>query len=375
MTTNLMTTLFDAYTLGANQLKNRAVVAPMTRARAKNHVPDDATVRYYQQRAGAGLIVTEGTPISQEGCGFVDCPGIWNDAQVQGWRKVTDAVHDLGSTIFTQIWHVGRISHTSLQPQGQAPVSSTGRQAAQCKSFARDADGQPGFMTASVPRALETAEVAQRVADFANAARNAVAAGFDGVELHGANGYLIEQFINGAVNDRQDQYGSQNIANRLRFVLEVVDACIAAIGADKVAIRLSPFGRLHELGDFDGEEETFLELARQLAQRQIAYVHIMDQASRGAPAMPAGFLEKFRAAFPGALILAGGLTLDSANQLLAAGTIDLAGFGVPYIANPDLVERFRHGWPLAAADRDTFYGGDLHGYTDYPCYGQTAVAL
>jgi len=365
------TTLFDAYDLSGVPLKNRAVMAPMTRARAPGYVPTDDTVRYYRQRSGAGLIVTEGTPISREGNGFVDCPGLWNDEQVTAWRKVTDAVHDLGGVIFTQIWHVGRMSHTSLQENGAAPVSSTNRPAAGCSAFGYDADGNPAFVAASTPRGLGTDEVPRVVADFARAATNAVAAGFDGVEIHGANGYLVEQFINGAVNDRTDAYGGDTVEHRARFALDVVDACIAAIGAAKVGIRLSPFGRLHDLGDFEGEEETFLYLACELGKRNIAYVHIMDQASRGAPAMPDGFLARFRAAYGGTLILAGGLDLAKANAMIAGGLIDLAAFGAPYIANPDLVDRYRHGWPVAKADQATYYGGDARGYTDYPFYGAT----
>lgn len=363
-----MTTLFDAYDLSGRLLRNRAVMASMTRARAPQNIPNDETARYYSQRAGAGLIVTEGTPVSQEGNGFVDCPGIWNDEQIEGWRQVTAAVHDLGGTIFTQIWHVGRMSHVSVQPGGAAPVSSTTQRAAASSAFGYDVDGKPAFVKASEPRALPTGEVARVAADFARAASNAAQAGFDGVEIHGANGYLIEQFINGAVNDRTDVYRGDTVEGRTRFALEVVDACVAAIGAAHVGIRLSPFGRLHELGDFTGEEETFLHLARELGKRRIAYIHLMDQASRGAPAMPEGFLERLRAAYDGTLILAGGLDLKKANALIEHGTIDLAAFGAPYIANPDLVERYRHGWPTAAVDPSTYYGGTAHGYTDYPFY-------
>jgi len=358
--------LFDPFHLGGRLLKNRAVMAPMTRARAPGNTPTAETARYYRQRAGAGLIVTEGTPISKEGNGFADCPGIWNDAQVAAWRGVTDAVHDVGGTIFTQLWHVGRMSHVSLQDDGKAPASSTNKQAAASSAFAYDEAGRPAFVIASPPRALETAEIARVVADFSQAAENAVRAGFDGVELHGANGYLLEQFLNGAVNDRKDRYGAATLEDRLRFVLEVVDACVDRIGGHRVAIRLSPFGRLHELEAFEGEEDTFLRLGEELGKRGLAYLHVMDQASRGASAMPAGFLEKLRAAYPGTLVAAGGLTLEGANRLISRGTIDLAAFGEPFIANPDLVERFRHGWPIARADRATFYGGGPAGYVDYP---------
>ena len=363
-----MTTLFDPIELGGRTLKNRFAMAPMTRARATNNVPTAEMARYYGQRAGAGLIVTEGTVVSAEGSGFVDCPGIWSDEQVQAWQPVTQAAHDQGSMIFTQIWHVGRMSHVTLQPGGAAPVSSTSRPAANSSAFAYQEDGTAALIQASDPRALETSEIPRIVEDFAVAAENAIKAGFDGVEIHGANGYLIEQFINGAVNDRTDAYGNQSVENRIRLALEIVDACIDRIGAARVAIRLSPFGRLHDLGDFEGEEDTFLTLARELGKRKLAYVHLMDQSSRGAKAMPEGFLAKFRAAYDGILILAGGLDKASANALLADGTIDLAGFGVPFIANPDLVERMRHDWTLTPPDFDTLYGGDQHGHTDWDTY-------
>ena len=363
-----MTDLFAPIQLGKLVLKNRAAMAPMTRARSPENVPTPENARYYAQRAGAGLIVTEGTVISAEGSGFVDCPGLWSDAQVAEWVPVTQAVHDQGAAIFTQIWHVGRVSHTSLQPGGKAPVSATGQQAGTSSAFGYTQDGTPGFVPASKPEALDQAGIARVVEDFANAAGNAVKAGFDGVEIHGANGYLVEQFLNGAVNDRTDAYGSQSVENRIRFALEVVDACIARIGADKVAIRLSPFGRLHDLGDFEGEEETFLTLAAELDKRGVAFIHIMDQASRGAPAMPEGFLEKFRKAFSGVLTLAGGMDLERSNTMIAEGLIDIAAFGAPFTSNSDLVERMRHGWPLTPVDHDAYYGGTARGYTDWPTY-------
>lgn len=345
------------------------VMAPMTRARAPRNLPNDEMVRYYGQRATAGLIVTEGTPISVEGNGFVDCPGIWNAEQIAAWKRVTGRVHDLGGTIFAQLWHVGRLSHTSLQEGGKAPVSSTGKQAANSFAFAWSAPGQPGFVEASPPRALDGDGIAGVVQDFAQAAANAVEAGFDGVEIHGANGYLIEQFINAAVNDRSDRYGGATVESRSRFALDVIDACASRIGPERVGIRLSPFGRLHDLGDFEGEEATFLYLGGELGKRRVVYVHLMDQASRGATAMPPNFLEKFRAAYRGTLILAGGLNLKTASELIDSNVIDLAAFGAPFIANPDLVERYRHHWPLAAPKPAFYYGGDSQGYTDYPHFG------
>ncbi|MBT9372970.1 alkene reductase [Rhizobium sp. CSW-27] len=363
--------LFDTFRLGSFTLKNRAALAPMTRARARNNIPDLNTARYYAQRAGAGLLITEGTIVSPQASGFIDCPGIWSQEQVVGWSRVTRDVHDQGAAIFTQLWHVGRVSHTSVQPEGQAPVSSTARPAATSSAYVYNEHGVPGFVRVSTPQALTISEIAQVVQDFAQAAENAVEAGFDGVEIHGANGYLVEQFLNGAVNDRTDRYGSQNIGNRMRFALEVVDACIARIGASRVGIRLSPFGRLHDLEDFDGEAETFLTLGQELAKRGVIFVHIMDQASRGAAAMPPGFLREFRKTFDGALILAGGLDLERANRALAEGLIDIAAFGAPFTSNPDLVERYRNGWPLRPVEPDRYYGGDARGYTDYTAYSPT----
>ena len=367
-----MTNLFDSIQIGPLRLKNRAVMAPMTRARAPGNLPTTEMARYYAQRANAGLIVTEGTVISPEGSGFVDCPGLWSEDQVAAWQPVTQAVHDQGAAIFTQIWHVGRMSHVSLQPGGTAPISATGRPAANCSAFGYLPDGSAGFVPASTPRALETAEIPRVVEDFAHAAENAIRAGFDGVEIHGANGYLVEQFLNGAVNDRTDRYGSQSVENRIRFALEVVDACIVRIGAEHVGIRLSPFGRLHDLGDFEGEEETFLALARALSERGVAFVHIMDQSSRGAPAMPEGFLQKFRAAYQGVLILAGGMDRQKSDAMLAEGLIDMAGFGAAFTSNPDLVERMRHGWPIVRPDPASFYGGDARAYTDWPTWLEQA---
>lgn len=371
-----MTSLFDSYDLSGRLLRNRVVMAPMTRARAAEGLADDEVARYYRQRAGAGLIVTEGTPISQEGQGFAFVPGIWSADQIRGWRKVTDAVHEQGGTIFAQIWHVGRMSHVSLQDEGKAPVSSTATPARDpmSKAFAFDHEGRPSFVETSVPRALSTDEIARVIVDFANAAGNAVEAGFDGVELHGANGYLIEQFLNPTVNDRADRYGAYTLEDRTRFLLEAVDAVIARIGRSRVAIRLSPYGQLFQMGLYPQIEETYLHIAAELGKRGIAYIHIMDQASRGASPMPAGFLETFRQAYSGTLIFAGGLDKARAEQLIRDALIDLAAFGQPFIANPDLVERLRHDWPLADADRETFYGGASHGYTDYPAYLTAPVA-
>lgn len=372
-----MKTLFDNYQMGSIALQNRIVMAPMTRARATNGVADDQTALYYRQRASAGLIVAEGTPISQEGTGFVFIPGIWTDEQVAGWRLATDAVHEEGGKIFAQIWHVGRMSHTSIQANGAQPVSASSIPArdANSKAFIVHEDGSSDFADASVPRALEIAEVARVVDDFANAASNAIAAGFDGVEIHGANGYLIEQFLNPHVNDRSDQYGADTVENRTRFVLEVVDAVIARVGAERTAVRFSPFGKLFDMPLHPLIEETYLHLAKELGERKVTYVHFMDQGSGGVAAISDDFLKAFRARYQGALILAGSLNKERAQRLLQADLVDLAAFGQPFIGNPDLVDRLRNDYPLTVPNRTTFYGGNEVGYTDYPYYQPDASLI
>ncbi|MGY0560459.1 MULTISPECIES: alkene reductase [unclassified Luteimonas] len=361
-----MTTLFDPFNLSGLELRNRVVMAPMTRSRAADTVPDAATATYYQQRATAGLIITEGSQISDEGRGYLFTPGMHTPAQGEGWKAVTDAVHARDGVIFTQIWHVGRVSHVSVQTGGRAPVSSVAKVAEGTTAFAYDEQGQPGPVQASMPRALETAEIPRITQDFVAAAHNAVAAGFDGVEVHGANGYLLEQFINAGLNTRDDHYGGATIEDRLRFTLETVDAVTAAIGPGRVGIRLSPFNRIFDMPAFDGEADTWLELARQLASRKLAYVHVSNRDVLVATDEGRRFLEAFRQAYDGTLIIAGGYTRETAEADVSAGLTDLAAFGRPFISNPDLVARLQNGWRLAEPDRNTFYGGTTAGYTDYP---------
>lgn len=364
-----MSVLFERFPLGSRTLANRVVMAPLTRSRARpGNVPSDLAPLYYGQRAGAGLIVTEGTAISPAAIGYLDVPGLWNAEQVAAWQPVTGAVHDRGGTIFTQLWHVGRVSHVSTQPGRAAPVSATARIAADSQAFGLRDDGTAALVDVSAPRALTTEEVAGVIADYARAASHAMAAGFDGVELHGANGYLIEQFLNARVNDRTDAYQGDTLDGRTRFVLEALDAVIAEVGADRVGVRLSPYGQLHDMPLFPELEETYLRLATEFARRGIAYLHIMDQSTRGADAMPANFLASLRARFTGALILAGGMTAARAEQMIKSGLIDLAAFGEPFIANPDLVDRLRHDWPIVKSDRAIHYGGGAHGYTDFQTY-------
>lgn len=359
-----MADLFDTFAIGSLELRNRIVMAPMTRSRAYNLIPTESMAVYYGQRATAGLIVSEGTPITPQGRGQVFTPGIYTDDQAEGWKKVTNSVHVKGGAIFMQLWHVGRGSHISHQPDGQDPVSSVSRRIENSTTHILADDGTVEKAQVSTPRALDTAEIPKLTGDFVRAASKAISAGFDGIELHGANGYLFEQFINGELNTRNDKYGG-NRENRLRFTLETIDAVAAAIGSKKTAIRLAPFGRLQGMQGFPDEEDTWLTLAAELNSRQIAYVHLSDQASLGAQAIPEGFLRKFRQIYKGTLIIAGGFSKEKAEQYLHEDFADLIAFGQPFIANPDLVDRFKNDWPLAIADRNTYYSGGDEGYIDY----------
>ncbi|TKC62405.1 alkene reductase [Pedobacter hiemivivus] len=361
------TDIFEPAALGHLQLKNRIAMAPMTRARNEDGVPKAFNVHYYAERSGAGLIITEGTAISATSKGVLHVPGLYTQEQVLGWQPVTEAVHADRARIFTQLWHVGRVSHTSNQPGGQDPVGASDIQAANSNAWGYDENGKEGFVTCSRPRALSADEVKDVVKDFAGAARNAISAGFDGVELHGANGYLIEQFLNPYTNDRGDIYGG-SIENRSRFLLESIDACIDAIGADKVSIRLTPYGGLHEMPQYEEIEATYEYLAKELSAKNIAYIHIMDQQSRGSFALPDGFLERFRNWYNGVIILAGGMDKKKAEELINQGTIDIAAFGEPFISNPDLVDRLKNNCPLTQPTREFHYGLTMQGYLNWPHY-------
>ena len=362
--------LFAPYRLGTLELPNRIVMPPMTRSRAASgNVPTASMAEYYAQRASAGLIVTEGTQISQQGQGYAWTPGIHSPEQVAGWRGVTDAVHAAGGRIFVQLWHVDRVSHVSLQPGGSAPVSSSPLVAEGVKVFidpeGRGPAGGAGEMVQhSAPRALSEADIAQVVQDFAAAARNALAAGFDGVELHGANGYLVNQFIDSRANTRTDVYGG-SLPNRLRFLREVTEAVIAATGAGRVGVRLAPLTTLQGAVD-DTPQATYLGAAKLLDGLGVAYVHIAEADWEDAPEMPAAFKEALRMIYGGTLIYAGKYTRERAEAALQNGWADLVGFGRPFIANPDLPRRLREGLPLNAPDGGRFFGGTAAGYTDYP---------
>ncbi|AZW31005.1 oxidoreductase, FAD/FMN dependent [Bordetella bronchiseptica GA96-01] len=362
-----MASLFSPYELGELILPNRVVMAPMTRARTLDTVPAQSMALYYAQRASAGLIVTESAQVSAQGRGYLCTPGIHTPEQVAAWRNVTDAVHRAGGRIFVQLWHVGRLSHTSLLPDGGSPVGPVSVAAAHTLVQAYGHDGRPAQVPASPPAALDIAGIRRIVADFRAAAENAARAGFDGVEIHAGNGFLFEQFINAGLNTREDQYGGPSIANRLRLLLETVDAVSAAIGRQRVGVRISPFAHAGDLHEFDSEKASWLGLAGALCQRRIAYLHASHLGQ-------AGFQRDLRKAFGGTLMLAGGFTAQTAQAALDAGEADLVVFGRPFIANPDLVERMRRGWPLAQAGKHAFYGGDERGYTDYPRYAAAQPA-
>jgi N-ethylmaleimide reductase len=358
--------LFQPYDLGGLPLANRTLMAPMTRCRAgEGDVPTALMAEYYAQRAGAGLIVTEGVPVSPRARGYLWTPGIYTPEQIAGWKMVADAVHAAGGKIFAQIWHVGRISHTSLQPGGAPPQGPTDQAAEGSACFGFDEGGNPNYVATSKPEALTAEGIAQVTADFAQAAENALAAGLDGVEIHGANGYLFDEFLNAGVNTRADGYGGSP-ADRARFLLETVDAAAARIGANRVGVRISPYGQFNSMPEDPETEATFLHLAAELDRRGVAFLHVNDQRTFGLPAIPDALLPKLRAAFKGPIVLCGGYDRARAEQALDAGLADLIGFGVPFLANPDLPARLANGWPLNEPNRDTFYGGGAAGYTDYP---------
>lgn len=357
---------------GSVTLSNRAIMAPLTRSRAgrPGDVPTEMNVEYYAQRAGAGLIVSEGTQISQQGQGYAWTPGIYTDAQEAGWKKVTDAVHAKGGRIAAQLWHVGRLSHPLLQADGAAPVAPSAIVAATSKCFVVQPDGTAGNVPAVVPRALTAEEIPGVVAQYRQAAARARRAGFDFVEIHAANGYLPHQFLSTNTNQRTDQYGG-SVENRARFVLEAVDAAIAEMGAERVGVRLSPHFIGHDIADQEADAST-LYLAKEFTRRGIAYLHIAEPDWVGGAELTDEFRRQIRADFNGLLVFCGGYSAAEADALIANGIGDAVGFGRPFLANPDLVERFRLGAELNVPDQATFYGGDARGYIDYPTLKQAA---
>ena len=353
--------LFDSFQLGRITLGNRLVMAPMTRNRATaDHVPTPIMATYYAQRASIGLLITEGIAPAADGAGYARIPGLYNAEQVEAWKPVTTAVHAAGGHIFAQLMHTGRASHAANLPAGARTVSSAATPLPD--PIWTDAEG---MQPASVPHVLTEAEIATVIGEFAAAAQHAVNAGFDGVELHAANGYLGEQFLNANLNTRTDGYGG-SADNRNRFVLEVVQAMVNAIGADRVGIRISPYGVFNGMGAFDGVDAQFITLATALGKKGIAYLHLVNHASMGAPAMPAELPGKLKAAFGGTFIASGGLDRAQAEALLASGAADLCAFGRPALSTPDLVARLQSGAELNTPDFSTFYTPGEKGYTDYP---------
>jgi len=352
--------LFTPLRLGDLELRNRVVMAPLTRNRANrdDDAPNALNVEYYRQRAGAGLIITEATQISQQGQGYIWTPGIYREAQIAGWKAVTDAVHQAGGRIFAQLWHVGRVSHVSLQPGNQPPVAPSAVQA-KTKTYI-----ESGFAEVSAPRALELDEIPGIIADFARAAENAKAAGFDGIELHGAHGYLLDQFLRDGTNQRQDAYGG-SIENRVRLTLEVIDAVTKVFPKERVGIRISPVSPANDARDTD-PQALFGHLVGALAKRGIAFIHVVEGATREARDYLPFDYQALRKAFGGAYIANNGFTRELAIAAVETGEADAIAFGRLFIANPDLPERLRLDAPLNVPDVATFYGGDAKGYTDYP---------
>ena len=364
-----MPSLFDPIRVGDIELANRIIMAPLTRNRAVAGLkPGELTVEYYRQRASAGLIIAEATQISPMGQGYLDTPGIYSPGQVAAWRQVTDAVHGDGGRMFLQLWHVGRISHLSLLPQGAQPVSSTARRP-DAMTFTAD-----GFAPVSQPRALRDDEIPGLVDDYRIAARNAMDAGFDGVEIHSANNYLLEQFLRDSVNDRQGPYGG-SVENRTRLVFEVMSAVSEEIGAGRVGIRLSPMTIFNDSPRDSDPQRLYGRLVERLAPLDPAYVHIIQGETGGArhpddAEVPFDY-EALRKAFGGRWMVNNGYGRQDAEQVIAEGGADMVAFGRPFIGNPDLVRRLREQAPLNPLREDTLYGGGAEGYTDYPTLDQT----
>ena len=368
--------LFESTTLGPYSLKNRIVLPPLTRSRSSQpgNIPNDLMATYYRQRTGAGFMVTEGTQIEPRGQGYAWTPGIHSAEQILGWRKVTDAVHAEGGTIFAQLWHVGQVSHTSLQPNGEAPVAPSAIPAEGVSVFIETGPGTGALAPPSMPRALTAAEVKELVQLYAQAARNALDAGFDGVEIHSANGYLINQFISAHSNQRDDEYGG-SLQNRLRFLREVTQAVAAVVGKDRLGVRFAPlFASTDEARVYLGlvEEnphETYVEAVKVLEEVGIAYLSLAEADWENAPELPESFRSAVREVFSGRILYAGKYTAERGKRMLEAGWGDLVAFGRPFIANPDLPKRIANGWPLNPVDPASMYGGTAVGYTDYPTYG------
>ncbi|GAB7220570.1 alkene reductase [Vibrio comitans] len=361
--------LFEPIKLGNITLKNRIVMPPMTRSRASQpgDVANEIMATYYGQRSQAGLIISEGTQISPMGKGYAWTPGIYSKQQIAGWKKVTEAVHSNGGRIFAQLWHVGRVTHPD-NIEGNQPISSSAIKAENVKVFIDNGSDEPGFVDVVEPREMTTSDIKDVIAEFHQAALNALEAGFDGIELHAANGYLINQFIDSESNSRTDEYGG-NLENRLRFLDEVVTTMVDAIGADRVGVRLAPLTTLNGTVDAN-PEHTYTEAAKLLNSHNIAYLHIAEVDWDDAPDTPKEFKLALRKAFKNTLIYAGRYKADTGANAIEEGLADMIGFGRPFVANPDLPERIQIGAPLAQHDPNTLFGGDEKGLTDYPTFAQ-----
>ncbi len=360
--------LLSPVRIGSMMLPNRVLMAPLTRMRAgPGYVPSDLASLYYSQRASAGLIITEACQISQQGQGYLNTPGIHTDAQEQGWSKVTRAVHDKGGRISLQLWHVGRISHRNLQPNGAAPVAPSAIAAETATARIPKGDGFER-VPCDPPRALEVSEIRSIVTDYLKAAERAKRAGFDAIEVHAANGYLLNQFLSTNTNTRQDEYGGC-IANRARLLLDVIDAVTPVFGADRVGVRLSPNGIFNDIRDTDARAMT-LYLADAVSQRGLAYIHVAEPDWAGGEPLSDAFRQEIRTVFCGALIFCSNYTAHRAEDLIATGVADAVAFGRLFLANPDLPERFAIDATLNTPNPETFYCGGAEGYTDYPTHKQ-----
>ncbi|MGB3798519.1 MAG: alkene reductase [Lewinella sp.] len=359
--------LLSEYQLGKITLKNRVVMAPMTRSRAEGNVPNEMMATYYGNRAEAGLIISEGTSPSFNGLGYPRIPGNFSAEQMEGWKKVTQAVHERGGKIFLQLMHCGRVSHPDNLPEGGRVLAPSAVEMTDTQMYV---DGK-GMLDIPLATEMSIDDITFAVKEYATSAKLAIDAGFDGVELHAANGYLLEQFLHPKTNHREDQFGG-TVENRLRFLRNVTEATVAAIGADRVGMRISPYGTFGELGSFDSVEETHLKLVDLLNEIGIVYLHLVDHEAMGAPAVPKSFKAQLRAAFNKTFILSGGYDAQEADRELGADKGDLVAFGRPFIANPDLVERFRETAELNIPDPDTFYTPGPDGYLTYPTLAETA---